>query len=255
MRNEEIVTDLARVGPLIEEGPDGWTTSYCILVELVDRELGSKRMRVVSKRFPKRFPRSPRDFYRTPLVSVKPLIPHLRAAGVRKFIEPCCGENDLTRLLESFGLRCVLASDIEGGHDALHIECFDAPIITNPPFFLLLPLLDHFIKRAPFTWLLLYADFAHKIYARPYIPHCSDIVAAGRTAWFGGGGTEEVAWFRFEAGHRAGPVFHNGELCGGRAVVCAGCGKPFRPLRSDARTCSDACRQRARRARVAVTEV
>lgn len=213
----------------------------------------------MSKRFRNKYARSPRDFYRTPLVSVIPLIPHLRAAGVRTFSEPCVGQGDLLRHLESFGLRCGYRGDIETGQDALAIEHFDEPPISNPPFSQQLGMIEHFMRTAPFTWLLLMDSFGHNKYARPYLPHCSDIVAAGREAWFqterGKTGTEEVCWFRFSATHRSGPVFHNGESGGSLAIICSGCSKPFRPVRSDARTCSDRCRQRAKRARLTVTEV
>jgi hypothetical protein len=47
-------------------------------------------------------PRHDRDFYPTPLKAVLPLVPHLR--GIRAFAEPCAGEGDLVRHLESFGL-------------------------------------------------------------------------------------------------------------------------------------------------------
>jgi hypothetical protein len=209
----------------------------------------------MSKRFRNRYERSPRDFYRTPMRSTVQLIPHLRAAGVREFCEPCVGEGDLVRHLESFDLRCVYQGDIATGQDALDIASFDAPPITNPPFSILLPLLDHFLRAAPFTWLLLYADFAHKNYGRPYLPHCSDIVVAGRTAWFGEGtGTEEICWFRFDREHRTGPIFHNGAPPQGRrALICAACGKAFPPERTDQKFCKGACRQRAYRNRLLVT--
>src|SRR5436190_21990440 len=48
------------------------------------------------------FERREGDFYPTPRAAVLPLIPHLR--GVRTFAEPCCGDGDLVRHLESFGL-------------------------------------------------------------------------------------------------------------------------------------------------------
>jgi hypothetical protein len=53
------------------------------------------------------FERKERDFYPTPFKAVKPLIPHLR--GVRTFAETCCGDGQLVRHLESFGLRCTFA--------------------------------------------------------------------------------------------------------------------------------------------------
>ena len=56
------------------------------------------------------FERREADFYPTPRAAVLPLIPFLR--GIRTFAEPCCGEGDLVRHLESFGLRCTYAGDI-----------------------------------------------------------------------------------------------------------------------------------------------
>ena len=110
----------------------------------------------MSKRFREKFERRERDFYATPLGSVLPLIPHLQAARVREFCEPCCGEGDLVRIVDSFGLHCVYAGDIVTGHDALDIERFDAGVITNTPYHrpVLLALLEHFLAAAPFSWLL-----------------------------------------------------------------------------------------------------
>ena len=94
-----------------------------------------RRCRLMSKRLNSNYPLAPRDFYPTPFKAVQPLIPHLD--GIRRFAEPCCGEGDLVRHLESFGLRCVYAGDIATGQDALELTSDDiagAPIITNPPF-------------------------------------------------------------------------------------------------------------------------
>ena len=55
------------------------------------------------------FERREADFYPTPAKAVLPLVPFLR--GIRTFAEPCAGEGDLVRHLESFGLRCVYAGD------------------------------------------------------------------------------------------------------------------------------------------------
>jgi hypothetical protein len=55
-----------------------------------------------------RFERIPRDFYPTPLAAVPPLIAHLR--GIRTFAEPCAGNDDLVRHLESFRLRPAKAT-------------------------------------------------------------------------------------------------------------------------------------------------
>ncbi|MDX8483158.1 hypothetical protein RFN28_32605 [Mesorhizobium sp. VK24D] len=207
----------------------------------------------MSKRSRGKYPRASRDFYATPLKSVLPLVPHLRAHGVRDFAEPCCGEGDLVRHLEASGFRCTLASDIATRQDALDIATFDAPVVTNPPYSLLLPLVEHFIAAAPSAWLLLMADVAHNRYFRPLAPNCSDIVSAGRACWFGGGGTENIAWFRFSRDHRTGPIFHNGEPRHGLTLICAACGKTFRPIRRDQKFCAAACRQRAYRDRLFVT--
>ena len=53
------------------------------------------------------FARRERDAYPTPIEAVLPLIPHLR--GVRAFAEPCAGDGELVRHLESFGLTCAYA--------------------------------------------------------------------------------------------------------------------------------------------------
>src|SRR6476620_1598561 len=80
------------------------------------------------------FERREADFYPTPRAAVLPLIPHLR--GIRTFAEPCCGEGDLVRHLESLGRTCVYAGDIRFGQDALTLDSYGAcdSIITNPPY-------------------------------------------------------------------------------------------------------------------------
>jgi hypothetical protein len=113
-----------------------------------------------------------------------------------------------------------------------------------------------FIATAPCCWLLLEYDWTATKQARPFLPHCSDIVMVGRLRWIEGSpftGLDNFAWLRFSADHRAGPILH---ACGSapvRARICA-CGGSFRPARSDARFCSAACRQHAYRTRLAVTE-
>lgn len=214
----------------------------------------------MSKRAYGKYERRENDLYPTPLKSVRPLIPHLRAAGVRDFCEPCCGLGDLIVHLESFRLRCVYAGDIVTGQNALDVPRFEAGVITNPPYpkkedrdgYPLVPLVAHFIETAPFVWLLLKADFAHVKYSRPFWPQCSDIVTAKREAHMGeGSGMENASWFRFERSHRTGPIFHNGD---GLLVrrTCAVCDGPIWGGRSDAKTCSDRCRQTARRSRLIV---
>jgi hypothetical protein len=207
------------------------------------------------------FERVARDFYPTPAAAVSPLIPHLR--GVRSFAEPCCGDGALVRHLERFGLRCIYQGDIADGRDAPAITDFgkvDA-IITNPPYqrSLMHALIRHFQAIAP-TWLLVEQDWCATKQAVPYLGSCSDIVAIGRVRWIEGttmSGYENFAWCRFDAHHSAGPVFHpfRSALLLPPSSLCTQCGKPYRPQRSDSKVCSDACRQRAYRRRLSVTQM
>ena len=188
-----------------------------------------------------------------------PLIPHLR--GIRTFAEPCAGDGALVRHLELFGLRCTYVGDIATRQDALARDTYgnaDA-IITNPPYTreLMHALIQHLQRIAP-TWLLLEADWAYTKQAAPFMPSCSDVVAVGRLRWIEGttmSSYENFAWYRFDARHRAGPIFHaRGAVPGSsRVSLCGQCGKPYRPRRSDSRFCSDSCRQRAHRSRITVT--
>jgi hypothetical protein len=157
------------------------------------------------------FPRRPHDDYRTTDPrAVMALRPHL--FGIDTFAEPCCGEGDLIKELESIGLTCVQASDIRTGKDALDVYYFDnADIIcTNPPWTrqLLHPMILHFQKLKP-TWLLFDSDWAYNRGAHYYLDQCSDIVAVGRLRWFGDQtGKDNCSWYRFWHGHSGGPRFH-----------------------------------------------
>ena len=166
--------------------------------------------RVMGKR--SNFERREADFYATPRAAVVPLIPHLR--GIKTFAEPCVGDGDLVRHLETLGLRCVYAGDIRTGQDALARDSYGAAdaIITNPPYTrdLMHRLIAHFQRIAP-TWLLIDYDWAATKQAAPYMPHCSDIVTIGRVKWIEGSkhtGKDNHAWYRFDIRHRGGPVFH-----------------------------------------------
>jgi len=206
------------------------------------------------------FDRIPRDFYPTPAAAVPPLLPFLR--GVRTFAEPCCGDGALVHHLEAGGLRCVYAGDIATGQDALAVNQYGGAqvIITNPPYTraLMHALISHFARILP-TWLLLETDWAFTKQAIPFMTSCSDIVTVGRLRWIEGttmSGKQNFAWYRFDARDSAGSIFHaHGSLpVSSRVSLCAQCGKAYRPQRSDFRFCSDACRQRAHRGRLAVTQ-
>src|SRR4029077_9335010 len=74
------------------------------------------------------FERRRTDFYPTSRAAVVPLIPYLRRGGIRTFVEPCCGEGDLARHLESFGLCCLFAGDIRTtGQERSHSTITAAP--------------------------------------------------------------------------------------------------------------------------------
>src|SRR4051812_21389076 len=128
------------------------------------------------------FERRERDFYPTPRKAVLPLVPYLRRDRIRTFAEPCVGDGDLARALESHGFVCRYAGDIATGQDALASDGYgeiDA-IITNPPFSLLVPMIQHFQEIAP-TWLFGDLDWtANKYFAEFLRSTCSDIVPIGR---------------------------------------------------------------------------
>ena len=209
------------------------------------------------------FERRERDFYPTPAAAVRPLIPWLHASGIHTFAEPCCGNGDLVRHLEAHGLRCVYRGDIAAGQDALALDNYgdiDA-VISNPPWTrkLLHPLIAHFARIAP-TWLLLDQDWAGTKQAVPYLTYCSDILPIGRQIWISGTkthGEDNAAWFRFDARHSAGPVFHpfRSAPVSPHAALCGHCSAPYRPRRADSRYCSDTCRQRAHRGRQAAASL
>ena len=116
----------------------------------------SLRRDTVTKRNRGKFEPEPSDLYPTPMESVLPLIPHLRAEGTWDFVEPCCGRGDLARHLVAHGLRCRYQGDIMFGQDALAIDRFDATAITNLPFSakskpLMMDLLRHFLATAPLS--------------------------------------------------------------------------------------------------------
>jgi hypothetical protein len=222
----------------------------------------------MSKRRSGLFARIEKDFYRTPFKAVPPLIPQLN--GINSFAEPCYGKGDLARHLESFGLRCSYAGDITTGQDAEHLTAADCAgadvILTNPPFSeenqpLLCRLITHLSSLRP-TWLLLPHDFAANLWFAPYLRQCTDIIAIGRLKWIedtANTGMENFDWYRFEAGHTAYPIFQRAAerqtarallRTRTRAGLCAACGRPYRPRRSDARFCTDTCRQRAHRRRI-----
>ena len=114
------------------------------------------------------------------------------------------------------------------------------------------------MRAAPAVWLLIDYDWAATAQAVPFVRHCSDIVVLPRLKWIRGSkdtGKDNHAWYRFDINHTAGPVLHarGSAPVSSRATQCQQCGAIYRPKRSDSRFCSDTCRQRADRERIAVT--
>jgi hypothetical protein len=91
------------------------------------------------------------------------------------------------------------------------------------------------------------------------MPACSDIVSIGRVKWIEGSkhtGKDNYGWFRFDARHAGGPVFHGrDQIIPVRRKRCEHeqCGKFYPLQRSSSRFCSPACRQAAYRNRLSVT--
>lgn len=205
------------------------------------------------------FPRIERDFYVTPFEAVVPLIPHLR--GVHTFAEPCCGDGALVRHLESFGLRCVFANDIATGQDALEVASFGAPVVTNTPWRKAVKhaMIAHFMRAAPFVWMLFDAAWPNTKQSRPLIKHCTHILPIGRVQWIPNSphksGKEDACWYRFELSHEAGAVMLPYRADAPiKSRSCRQCGTPYRQQRSDSQFCSGTCRMRSHRERLAVTQ-
>lgn len=183
-------------------------------------------------------------------------------AALVEFAEPCAGDGALVRHLEGIGLRCVYAGDICAGQDALALDQYGAAdaIITNPRE-VMHRLIDHFQHIAP-TWLLLDSDWASTRQAAPFLSSCSDIVAIGRVKWIEGSkytGKDNHAWFRFDARHSRGAIFHwrgQGEVIHSQHTgVCEQCHWSYKSQRSTSRFCSQVCRQGAYRKRLTVTNL
>lgn len=151
------------------------------------------------------FERKPRDFYPTPIEAAMPLKPHLPKEF--EFIEPCAGNGILVEHLESFGGKCISATDIEPQVDtikeanAFEIE-HDGLVITNPPWDrkILHPMIEHFTKSDEGCWLLFDAAWMHTKQSEPYMKWCRKIVSIGRVKWIpdtGMVGKDDSCWYYF----------------------------------------------------------
>jgi hypothetical protein len=168
------------------------------------------------------FKRLKGDFYETPAAAVAPLIAHLDL-GTTGFIEPCAGAGKLVGHLESYGLLCVAAFDIEPRgpgiiqKDALELTAVDLAgadmIITNPPWSrpLLHGLIDHLLQFCLPVWLLFDADWMFTRQAAEFKPFLCEIVSVGRVKWIDGSphaGKDNAAWYQFGAFSMDAPRFH-----------------------------------------------
>lgn len=159
------------------------------------------------------FERKPRDYYKSPYEVVAPLIPHLE---FKSFVEPCAGDGSLVRHLESFGLNCSYACDIEPQApkiDTVDVlkECpsFDnhEQIITNSPWSRKIyhPMINIFRLSRP-TWLLIDSDWMFTKQSsgwnQPtnYMKYCHKIVTVGRVSWEQNGvtGKDNAVWLYFK---------------------------------------------------------
>ena len=134
-----------------------------------------------------------------------PLLPYLDAA---EFVEPCAGEGHLIDQLESYGLRCVQALDVEPGRD--DIEYGDATsirlapgsrVISNPPWTrpILHAIIENLAPQAP-AWLLFDSDWLFTQQSAPFLRHLHLVVPVGRLRWVEGSPHDAVdscAWYLF----------------------------------------------------------
>lgn len=147
---------------------------------------------------------------------IPPLLAHVPAGTV--FAEPCAGAGDLIHLLETAGLVCDWALELEpqgsclrnrwpiGVGNALSLTSADmgeaSCFITNFPWHRpwLHALIDHLAAIAP-VWSLHDASWAYTKQATRFGHVCTDIVAVGRLKWFAGSRhdpPDNCAWYRFD---------------------------------------------------------
>lgn len=153
------------------------------------------------------------DFYPTPAWGTQALLNHVKFDG--NILEPCCGDGAMAEVMIAAGYR-VMASDIVARgygsqQDFLSIAGPCENIVTNPPFNVAEPLIDHALKIASGTvCFLLRTAFLES--ARRYRtfyecrPPSRLLVFSERLSMYPkgsqveGGGTMSYAWFIWEPG-------------------------------------------------------
>jgi hypothetical protein len=206
-----------------------------------------------------KFGQIPYDLFQTPPAPVLELVPHLKAAGIESFTEPC-GDADgpLVRTLEAAGFRCVYAGDIRYGQDALaqrHYNDADA-IITNLPYTRadMHELIEHFIDVGLRCFLLIDHAWPATQWSGPFLQHCIEIIPVKRITWFEGTTDTEKrshCWYHLDIRHVDGPRLqhwrdHRKTV---KSRKCKYCRKAYAPPLLSSRFCSSACRQQAYHAR------
>jgi hypothetical protein len=142
------------------------------------------------------------------------LLEHVGFKG--SILEPCCGEGDMTRVLVEHGYK-VQSSDIHDRGYGKVRDFFDiterhANLVTNPPFNLAEPLLEHALKIVDRkVCLLLRLAFAEskRRYEKFYRdnPPQKVLVFSERLSMYPkgspvmGGGTTSYAWFCWSRRH------------------------------------------------------
>ena len=160
------------------------------------------------------FERNPRDFYKTPIKAVEPLIDHLPYEEF-DYVEPCAGDGELIRhivTLTGGQANCIFASDIEpqckgiAQVDALdiefNIEHNSFTCITNPPWEreFLHSFIDRWLDICD-LWLLFDADWMHTKQSAALMTYCAKVVSVGRVKWIEGSkgvGKENCCWYNFK---------------------------------------------------------
>lgn len=165
----------------------------------------------MSKRTPG-LPRRPREYWATPFVAVRPIVPFVPPSA--RWIEPCAGDGAIVRHMARLmpSAPCVGAYDIEPQSaevrraDALTLEMRPDLYITNPPWPRagsggepVLGLIKHLAVLAP-TWMLLPWDFAANIYFGEVSRISQIAIPIGRVSWMGNGsgGKDNAGWFLFD---------------------------------------------------------
>lgn len=160
------------------------------------------------------FKRHERDYYKTPIEAVEPLV---RVLSRCRYVEPCAGDATLIMHLNHYGFICDEACDIEpqvdqyksrlGYKDMYQADAmtkkWSAPncFITNPPWDrkLLHRIIDNLSAQAP-TWLLFDADWMHTKQSSELMKHCRMIISVGRVKWIPASkmtGKDNCAWYMF----------------------------------------------------------